>query len=197
MDDREASAAGDDSKFREMRGSKLADFGKVGELEFTDSRGRKFTQENLLGRVTIVDFFYTTCRGPCMELTAKMRSLAAALATEEDAQIVSVSVDSNTDTPDVLARHARANGGESPRWHWLTGDREQVKKLATQFMAAFGDKDDAGDISHSTRIHVIDRDGHLRAIHDTQLPDEWREATLHSVRIALATPAGSAAPTSE
>jgi cytochrome oxidase Cu insertion factor (SCO1/SenC/PrrC family) len=168
----------------EPRGKVLADFGALPEFRFVDHLSRPFTNESLAGRIWIVDFFFTSCPGPCLELTTKMRVLGNALRAEPDVHLLSVTVDPENDTPQALERYARSHGGGLPNWHWVTGDREQVKALCAAFLAAWGEKDPAsGDISHSTRIHVVDREGRVRAIHDTQLPDEWKPAVLHSVRL--------------
>jgi len=178
----EAGAAAESSP----RGRVLADYGEVVEFELVDQQGRPFTRRDLAGRIWVLDFFFTTCPGPCIELTAKMRNLVAALRHRDEVGFLSVSVDPKNDTPSHLASYARSSGGDFDRWRWLTGDVEQVKKLCRNFMAAFGDKDSTGDINHSTRIHVIDRAGRLRAIHDTQLDEEWKPAVLHSVNLLLA-----------
>ena len=63
-----------------------------------------------------------------------------------------------------------------------------MQKLCKQFMAAFSGREADGNINHSTRLNVIDRQGRLRAIHDTQIDEEWKPAVLHSVRLLLAAP---------
>jgi protein SCO1/2 len=47
---------------------------------------------------------------------------------EPDVEFVTVTVDPENDTPDVL-RLRRSRGGASPRWHWLTGDKAAIFKL--------------------------------------------------------------------
>ena len=185
---KDGSGRSDTALSGEPRGNKLADWGEVEPVEFTDSRGVKFTNADLLGKVTVIDFFFTTCAGPCLELTSKMRALSLALSADPDVQLVSISVDPDADTPDVLERYARVQGSSASAWRWLTGERAQVEKLCKQFMAAFSGREADGNINHSTRIHVIDRQGHLRAIHDTQLEDEWKPAVIHSVKLLLAPP---------
>ncbi len=169
----------------EPRGNVLADYFEICDFSLVDQDGRSFTRKALEGRIAVVDFFFTSCPSACIALTAKMRSLAEALRGESDVLLVSISVDPSTDTPEVLKRYAAVNGAGSTNWTFVSGAVEEVKRVCESFKAALGVKDATGDISHSTRLYVVDRHGHLRAIHDTQIDAEWKPATIHSVRLLL------------
>jgi len=167
----------------ESRGGMLATFGPVTDFELVDSNGAKVTKQDLAGRIWVADFFFTTCPGPCLALTSKMRALHRALAAEPDVDVVSITVDPETDTPEALRRYAEVQGGSDPRWRWLTGDREELQKLAKSFLTNFGAKEAGGNINHQTYLYVVDGAGNLRAVHDTQSDEGWKAAVLHSVRV--------------
>jgi protein SCO1/2 len=182
------AGTGPDVAAAELRGKVLADWGEVADFELIDQHGRAFTKKDLAGRIWLLDFFFTTCSGPCIDLTTKMRSLVAALGGEEDVGFISLSVDPAADRPTTLQAYARAMGGGSDRWIWLTsrdGDEAPVKTLAASFYAPFGAKDEAGQLTHSTRINLIDRHGRIRAICDTQIAESWKDDVLHAVRLLL------------
>jgi protein SCO1/2 len=59
--------------------------------------------------------------------------------------IISISIDPENDTPEALKEHADRIGAKSPNWHFLTGDRGYIGKLADQFNIYVGDKEDEGE----------------------------------------------------
>jgi protein SCO1/2 len=165
----------------ELMGRKLADFGELGEFTLVDQFGKPFDKKSLDRKIWVFDFVYTTCPGPCVELTAKMKKLAAAFSADADVQFASVSVDPENDSPPVMARFAATNGADSPRWRFLTGTKQQADHVRAEVF-----KDSKGEKGlHSTRIYVVDRDAHLRAMHDTQDGVEWEAPARHSVRLLL------------
>jgi protein SCO1/2 len=167
------------------RGRVLADYGELHDFELVDSTGRKLSKQSLAGRIWIADFFYTSCPGPCIALTTKMRSLSAALASDPEVLLLSITVDPENDDLTALASYARVNGGDPERWRFVGGQRAAIEGLAKDFLAALGGKDESGMLSHTTRVSVVDRRGHVRAIHDTESDPEWKAAILHSVKLLL------------
>ena len=165
-------------------GRVLADFGGVEEFALVDEEGRSVTREDLLGRIWVADFFFTTCPGPCLALTTKMSALHRAIAALPGVELVSFTVDPETDTPQVLKRYAQLHGDDE-RWRWLTGERATLERVAKSFLTNFGRKDETGNISHQTYLYVVDRAGRLRAFHDTQADENWKAAVLHSVKLLV------------
>jgi protein SCO1/2 len=178
-------------------GHLLADWGKVADVTLTDQDGRPFALSSLRGKVYVLDFIFTTCSGPCVPMTDGMRTIARDLAAQPDAEFVSVTVDPQNDTPPVLKSFASVHGGRMERWHWLTGDKQAIFDLAhDSFFAPVGDKLPEGNVLHSTRYFVVDREGHLRAMHDTQSdPDPQHgpiRGVVDTVKQLLAAPAPAA-----
>jgi protein SCO1/2 len=146
----------------------LADFGPVADFHLTDKEGRPFGLENLRGKIWVLDFVFTSCSGPCPVMTQGMRNVFQGLQAEPDVEFVTVTVDPETDTPDVLDHFAKASGADNPRWHWLTGDKAAIRELAVNsFFSPVGDKVEGNQIVHSTRFFVVDRNARLRMVHDT------------------------------
>ncbi len=174
------------------KGAKLAVWGPMPTLELVDSSGRPFALAGQKGRVTVVNFFFTGCPGPCVDLTQKVRTLMSSFRAQPDVDFVSISVDPEADTPDQLTTFARVQGGEFPRWHWLTGTKEQITAVCLGFFAPFGDKDDAGDIVHSTKLYVVDREGRIRSMVNTQIDPDWLGSAAHAIRLLIAGDAGAA-----
>jgi cytochrome oxidase Cu insertion factor (SCO1/SenC/PrrC family) len=79
------------------------------DIMLVDQHGHKVSLSSLKGRPVLFDFIYTTWPGPCLLLTARMKTIAnqvgTALGTE--AQIVSITVDPEHDHPQQLLAYAK------------------------------------------------------------------------------------------
>jgi protein SCO1/2 len=108
----------------------LAVYGQVPDFALTERSGRQITLADLRGKAWIVNFFYTECPDTCPLQSAHMARLQDELAGEPDVRLVSISVDPEHDTPQVLAEYAARYGADPERWLFLTGPREAIYRLA-------------------------------------------------------------------
>ncbi len=153
--------------------SHLRDLGAVPSFSLVDQTGATVDGESLAGSVLVVDFIFTRCPSMCPQLTTAMAELQARLPAELDGtpiRLISISVDPDFDTPQVLAKYAAKNGVDATRWSLLTGEGEVVRQVIADFkqVAEPIDKDGDGisdDIAHSLRFLVLDGDRVIRAIH--------------------------------
>lgn len=166
----------------------LADFGPIADFTLTDKEGKPFSLADLRGRISVVDFVFTTCSGPCIPMTQGMRTIFHGVQSLPDVDLVTITVDPETDTPEVLTRFAQTSGADNPRWHWLTGDKKTIRELAqNSFYASVGDKLPTGEVPHSTLYFVVDRNARLRVAHDTQTPPEPGHSAVSDVVEAVKT----------
>lgn len=143
-------------------------FDSVGEFSLIDSSGRPFTLSDLKGRTSVVDFVFTRCLGVCPTMTAEMRALQDRLP--KGIRLISISVDPENDTPEVLASYGRVHGADPERWLFLTGDRDTIHKLSIESFKLLVDPDGgsaAEPIVHSTRFVLVDRDAVIRGYYDS------------------------------
>ncbi|MBI3317821.1 MAG: SCO family protein [Candidatus Omnitrophica bacterium] len=136
----------------------------------TDQTGGPFGSENLRGKVWIADFIFTSCAGTCPGMTERMRLLQGRLPGE--IKLVSISVDPRRDTPEALARYAKAHQADSARWHFLTGPGEAIQRLAREgFHLGISEGETREEpIIHSVRFALVDRKGALRGLYDASDP---------------------------
>ena len=160
----------------------------VPEFSLTERDGRTITKADLLGSIWIADFFFTSCAGPCPEMTLRMRSLQSAIIDQKlPVRLVSISLDPEIDRPEVLRRYADKNGADAARWWFLTGEsQEAVHKMVREgFMQAVSREGDAAAIVHSTYFLLMDQKGRMRAFYDGLDPESKRRI-LADVRRLLA-----------
>jgi cytochrome oxidase Cu insertion factor (SCO1/SenC/PrrC family) len=111
-------------------GSAPPPLGHVPAFTLRDQHGREVTQADWLGSVVVVNFIYSRCAEDCPLSTARMLKLYTVYQHEDRVQLVSISVDPEFDTPEVLASYAQGLGVHSARWSFLTGEKEAVYHLA-------------------------------------------------------------------
>lgn len=132
---------------------------KVPHFELTDQNNKKITDKDMLGKVYLVEFFYSTCPTICPVMNSNMKYINQKI-NKPNFGIISISIDPTHDTPQVLKDHARMIGATSPNWHFLTGDRTYISKLADQFNIYVGKKsDDAESLNHSGMIALVNKEG--------------------------------------
>src|ERR1700746_3804203 len=82
--------------------SELRRFNSVPPFNLTERSGRNIANKDLLGKIWVADFIFTTCPGPCPLITASMAKLQDAVAHDPHVQLVTFTVDPQDDTPAVL-----------------------------------------------------------------------------------------------
>jgi protein SCO1/2 len=148
----------------------LPSYGVVGDFALTDQSNHPFLSANTLrGKVWIADFIFTNCAGPCPRMSAQMRQVDNALRPDiKDLRLVSFSVDPARDTPEVLARYAERYHAEPGVWFFLTGPQATLHHLARNVFM-LGDVN--GDLEHSTRFVLVDRQARVRGYYLTSDED--------------------------
>lgn len=135
---------------------------KVPDFELTDQNSKKITNKNMLGKVYLVEFFFSKCPTICPVMNRNMRAIEDEVNSPEFG-IISISIDPDNDTPEALKQHAGMVGAKSPNWHFLTGNRDYIGQLADQFNIYVGDKEDESEsLNHSGMIALVDQEGNIR-----------------------------------
>ena len=166
----------------------LPTYNSVPDFALTSERGETVTLDDLQTQVWVADFIFTQCMGPCPLMSAHMAKLQRALDDEGlDVKLVSVSVDPETDTPEVLAEYAARFGADPARWTFLTGGKQEIYDMifhgfqlaVDDGSLAAGGKPGPGIITHSVKFVLIDGEGRIRGYYsgeeagvvDALLPD--------------------------
>ncbi|MCP4729160.1 MAG: SCO family protein [Roseibacillus sp.] len=142
--------------------------GTIGEFLLTDSTGNAFGSDQLKGRICVADFIFTRCDGLCPLLTKEMKKLHETFANNPAVQLVSVTVDPEFDTPEVLAEFARHNDIDTGNWHLLTGTREAIRSFMVE-ECMIGMPDDP--LLHSDRLVLWDQEMRIRGYYPLSDPE--------------------------
>jgi protein SCO1/2 len=134
-------------------------------FELVERDGSTVTLRELAGRPWVADFVFTRCRVVCPYLTDKMAELRRRLPAGSRLASVSISVDPEHDTPEVLRAYAEGKGISGRDWLFLTGGRDAVRGLIRDgFLLAVEDTPDnvAMPVMHSSRFALVDGAGRIR-----------------------------------
>jgi len=146
-----------------QRGPDLPILYDVPAFTLTSERGEPFSSEALKGQVWLADFIFTNCPGPCLRMSAQMKKF------QSQARLVSFTVDPQRDTPPVLAAYARRYQADPSRWTFLTGPLDQLNYLSR---TVFKIGDIEADLTHSTRLILVDRQMRIRGFFDSADADD-------------------------
>jgi len=139
----------------------IPNYGPLPPFRLVDDAGRTLDRERLSGHVWVASFLFTRCAGTCPTTAQRTQVLQASLP--EGAKLVTLSVDPEHDTPEVLAEYAREQGRQEGRWLFATGAYREVSRLAAKGFYLGG----SGALFHSTRLALVDRRGDFRGFYES------------------------------
>ena len=152
--------------------SGLEHYARAPEFQLTDQNGQLVSLADLKGKVWVADFIFTRCPGPCPIMTSHMAELNQALGSKaNDVELVTITVDPEYDTPEVLKKYREHAGAMPVRWKFLTGPADKIREITIKGFLQPLSKDDVGTPMHSTRFILVDRDGWMRGFQDGSDPE--------------------------
>ena len=117
---------------------------KIPDAQVIDQNGKQlnFYTDLIKGKTVAINFIFTTCTTICPPLTATFKRVQQDAAARGLAvQLISVSVDPTTDTPERL-RDFAAKFKAGPGWTFVTGDKTLVDSVLAALGAAVSNKND-------------------------------------------------------
>ena len=146
----------------------LSPIGTLVDFELTDQNGNVFSKKSMAGKIWIVDFFFTRCPSICPLLTESMEKVAERWKSEKKVRFLSITVDAEYDQPQILKAFANEHALPQSRWTFLTGSPDAIHTLCEEsFLLALGSAMKSnGEISHSSRLVLVDSQGQVRGYFD-------------------------------
>jgi protein SCO1 len=141
----------------------LPTIGPAPPFALTSQDGKPVALQDFRGRVLAVNFIYTSCPDICPLLTAKMAKVQDELGADFGPRVdfVSITLDPENDTPEVLKNFAEAFEAKPAGWSFLTGAPSAIAAVIRQY-GVVAVKNPDGGIDHSELTSLIDRRGMLR-----------------------------------
>ncbi len=142
---------------------RLPKIGPAPEFTLTDQNGKRIALKDLRGKVLAIAFIFASCADTCPLLTARMAALQDRLGADFGPRVffVSITVDPERDTPEVLKRYAEAHRANPAGWAFLTGTPAEIREVAKHY-GIFYKKTPRGDVDHTFLTSLVDQSGTLR-----------------------------------
>ena len=135
----------------------------VPEFSFYNQDGQLFSEKNLEDKITILDFFFTSCAGPCPIMAYNMKELYHDFSKIQEIQFVSITVDPKIDSGTKLKQYAEVQGVYDSRWQFLFSDLDSIKNLKRNGFMLYADELPQG---HAVKFVLIDQNGLIRKYFD-------------------------------
>jgi len=142
---------------------RLPTIGAAPDFTLTSQDGVPVSLRDLRGKVVAIAFIFASCTDICPMLTDNMARVKDALGPVFGPQIsfVSITVDPERDTPEVLKQYAQNFAADVKGWVFLTGDPAVVHDVGRRY-AVIARKTATGDVDHTLLTSLVDRSGSLR-----------------------------------
>lgn len=136
----------------------------IPEFAFTNQEGKTIGRKEMEGKITIVDFFFTSCPSICPVMSKEMERVNDMFRNNPEVQILSISIDPEYDTPEILQEYADEHHATPGKWHFLSGSKLETYELARcgfilPTVDGLGNPD---DFIHSDKFTLVDDQGRIR-----------------------------------
>ncbi len=146
----------------------------IAPFRFVDQDSMVVTNDVFKNRIYVADFFFTSCRTICPIMKTQMLRVYKATVGMDDVLLLSHSIDPEYDTVALLHDFAERLGVTSNRWHFVTGVKDSIYKIAqtSYFATAMEDRTEPDGFIHSGAFLLIDRRGRIRGKYDGTKEEE-------------------------
>ena len=148
-------------------------FYTVGGFNLVNQDSMEVTRESYQNKITIADFFFTSCPTICPVMKTQMLRIYETIEDDDDVLLLSHTIDPAHDTVALLHQYAKNLGVNSSHWQFLTGNKDSIYALAETYMVIADEEPDApGGFVHSGAFLLIDKEQRIRGVYDGTEPDQ-------------------------
>jgi len=156
---------------------KLPVISYVKPFHFTTQDGQMFTDKDMLGKVCVVEYFFTTCKGICPRMNANMKTVYEQFKDEPNFMIVAHTCNPGTDSAARLKVYADSMKINTQKWVLLTGRKDSLYQIARSAYLLDDPKNNVEKIEdqfiHTQFFALVDKDGKVRGqVYDGLKQDE-------------------------
>ena len=142
---------------------------------FVDQDGGRLTNEDMRGKLVLYHFTYTGCGERCASQEEVMRG-AQEIAKDVGAEgipveLVTISFDPESDTPEQLRSYAESLNADTSLWHFVTGEPNRLKNVIGGGFRSYYNQDESGSFEFDPTFVLVDGWGIIRAKYKSGSPD--------------------------
>lgn len=136
----------------------------LGKFAFYRESETPFNEQNLDGKTTIINFFFTQCMGPCPLMTSQLALLEKEFGDKPGFQIVSITINPGSDNAAALREYAKKYKIDLGNWAFLRAPFDQTVAFANQALGVPAGEDPA---LHTTRFILVNRERRIEGYFDS------------------------------
>lgn len=158
---------------RELVGSDTV-YHTIANFKFVDQDSTEITNATFQGKIYVADFFFTSCRTICPKMKTQMLRVYDSIENNPDVLLLSHTIDPEYDTVGLLHDYAERLGVKSSKWHFVTGNKDDIYKTAqtSYFATALEDKSEPDGFIHSGAFLLIDKQRRIRGKYDGTIEED-------------------------
>jgi len=162
----------------EMMKPKPKPISEVQPFSFINQEGKPFGYQQTLGKVNVVNFFFTTCTSVCPRMNNNLRPVYEKYRDNPAFLMLSYTCDPSTDSVAKLKHYADSIGADPQKWVFLTGNKDSLYAMARHSYSIDDPRQVSStetDFLHTQFIALVNRKGEVMKIYDGIKPSEVKE----------------------
>jgi protein SCO1 len=138
----------------------------AGAFSFLNQNGKLVTEKSVRNKVTVVEFFFTSCPSICPVMNSNLKEVYEKFKTNPGFMILSHTVDPERDSVSAMKKYAKRFGADEPGWQFLTGSKDSLYQRASKdYLLAVEDSSNSSFI-HTQYIALLDKKRQIRGFYD-------------------------------
>ncbi len=137
---------------------------QIPDFSFVNQDSQVVKNATFEGKAYVADFFFVSCPTICPKVAQQMLRLYERYEQDDRLLLLSHTIDTKHDTIPRLKKYAAGLGVQAPKWHFVTGDKSTIYKIANDYMSiALENADAPGGFDHSGYLILVDKNRHIRS----------------------------------
>jgi protein SCO1/2 len=161
--------------------------GRVENFTLRNQNDQPVTRQDLLGKIWVADFIYTSCPDQCPMMSRQMEVVQGMVPKKAPVHLLSISVDPKRDTPKTLATYAEKYHYEAGRWYFLTGQPDQIQSLTRSMKLPQAEPTPQNQFNHIKTMVLVDARSRIRGYYDGTSETEVRKLVRDISHLAVST----------
>jgi protein SCO1 len=173
--------------------AKIPTVSYVKPFSFINQDGKTVTEEDLKGKVTVVEYFFTTCKGICPRMNGSLKKVYEQYKDEPDFLILAHTVQPEIDSVPRLKFYADSMKIDTKKWILVTGRKDSLYKAARGSYLLDDPQNNVEKIEdqfiHTQFLALVDKSGNVRGGVYDALKEEEIKKLEKDIKILLNEPA--------
>lgn len=146
---------------------------RIPSFSFVNQDSQEVNNATFTGKAYVADFFFTSCPTICPKVKQQMLRIYDRFENDDRLLLLSHTIDTKHDSVPRLKKYADGLAVSSDKWHFVTGDRDEIYDIANDYLSiAREDPDAPGGFDHSGWVILVDKNGQIRSFANGTIPEK-------------------------